>query len=85
MQSTFLLLEFKAFILHMWPIVHNLYPSIYTRHVHAINVTQYVHKAKVEGELRAGPHLASMRWRCGCNATLSLKKRKFIMGELIAQ
>ena len=69
----------------MWPIVHNLYPSIYARHVPAINVIQDVHKTKVERELRAGSHLASMRWRCGCNATLSLKKEKFKMGELTAQ
>ena len=39
----------------MWPKVHNLYPSLYTKHVHVINVTQDVHKRRVEGELPVGP------------------------------
>ena len=69
----------------MWPKVHNLYPLLYTKHVHTINVTQDVHEKIVEGELRAGPHLTSMRWQCGMQCSFKPEKEKLMIGELTAQ
>ena len=40
--------------------VYNLYPSLYTKRVYTISEIQNTHEKKVEGELRAWPHLTSM-------------------------
>ena len=60
----------------MWPKVHNLYPSLYTKHVHAIYVTQDVHKKRVEGELRVWPHLTSMKWQCRMQCNFKPEKEE---------
>ena len=62
--------------MHVWPKVHNLSPLLYTKHVPTINVTQDVHEKRVEGELRAGPHLTQWDGGVECNAALSLKMEK---------
>ena len=69
----------------MWLKVHNLYPLSYTIHVPTINVIHDVHEKRVEGELRAGPHLTSMRWRCGMQCSFKPEKEELMIGELIAQ
>ena len=60
----------------MWPKVYNLYPSLYTKRVHTINETQNVHEKRVEGELRAWPHLTSMKWRCRMQCNLKPEKEE---------
>ena len=44
--------------------LHNSYLSLYTKRIHTIDETENVHEKRVEGELRAWPHLTSMKWRC---------------------